>query len=239
MFKTIWDASGERLYETGLNRGVLYTAVANDPYGKGTAFNGLTEMAEKPAGAELTDLFSDNIKYAALRAAETFGATMSAYTYPEEFAECDGSVAPVAGVYLGQQVRKPFGFSYRTLIGDDQHDSADKGYKLHLLYGLTAAPSERTYNPINNSPDATTFSWELSSTPVVVPGYKPLSCITIDSTKVNAEKLAALEQILYGTPAIEAVGTFGEEGYVEAIAAVEARLPMPNEILTLMGETAA
>lgn len=236
MFKTIWDAIGERLYETGLDRGVLYTAVQSDPYGKGTAFNGLTEMTEKPAGAELTDLFADNIKYASLRAAETYGATMGAYTYPEEFNECDGSVAAEEGVYLGQQTRKPFGFSYRTLIGDDQHDSADKGYKLHLLYGLSAAPSERAYNPINDSPDATTFSWELSSTPVVVTGYKPVSCITIDSTKVDSVKLTALEQILYGTPAVEAVGTSGEQGYVAPVAAVEARLPMPTEVLTLMGD---
>lgn len=225
MFKTTWDAIGERLYETGLDRAVLYTATQSDPYGKGTAFNGLTEMTEKPSGAELTDLFADNIKYASLRAAETFGATMGAFTYPDEFAECDGSVSPADGVYFGQQARKPFGFSYRTLIGDDQHDSADKGYKLHLLYGMSAAPSERAYNPINDSPNATTFSWELSSTPVVVAGYKPVSCITIDSTKADAAKLAALEAILYGTAAVE--------GGAEA---VEARLPMPSEVLTLMGD---
>lgn len=229
-YNLIWDAMGERLYETGLDRGVLYTKKDADPYGRGTAFNGLTEMTEKPAGAEFTDLFADNIKYASLRAAETFGATMGAYCYPDEFAECDGSVEAEAGVYLGQQTRKPFGFSYRTMIGDDQHDGADLGYKIHLLYGLSAAPSERAYNPINDSPDATTLSWELSSTPIAVAGHKPVSNITIDSTKANPEKLAALEAILYGTAA---VGTVGEAGYS---AAVEARLPMPDEVLQLMAE---
>lgn len=228
--KIVWDALGERLFETGLDRGVLYTQKQTDPYGTGVPFNGLTEMTEKPAGAELTDLFADNIKYASLRAAETFGATLGAYCYPDEFAECDGSVEAEDGVYLGQQTRKPFGMCYRTMIGDDQHDGADKGYKLHLLYGLSAAPSERAYNPINDSPDATTFSWELSSTPITVAGHKPVSCITIDSTKANATKLAALEVILYGTAA---VGTQGEQGYT---AAVDARLPMPSEVLTLMGD---
>lgn len=228
--KIVWDALGERLFETGLDRGVLYTQKQTDPYGTGVPFNGLTEMTEKPAGAELTDLFADNIKYASLRAAETFGATMGAFCYPEEFAECDGSIAAESGVYLGQQARKPFGLCYRTMIGDDQHDGADKGYKLHLLYGLSASPSERAYNPINDSPDATTFSWELSSTPISVVGYKPVSNITIDSTKADSAKLAALEVILYGTAA---VGTQGTQGYT---AAVDARLPMPSEVLTLMGE---
>lgn len=217
MFNIQWDATGERLYETGLDRGVLYTAKESDPYGHGVAFNGLTEMTEKPSGADATDLFADNIKYASLRAAETYGASMGAYTYPEEFNECDGNVAAAKGVYFGQQSRKPFGLSYRTLIGDDQHDNADKGYKIHLVYGLTASPSERSYNPINDSPDATSFSWELNSTPVAVPGYKPVSTLTVDSTKVDAEKLTALENILYGS---------GE---------TEARLPLPSEVLTLIG----
>lgn len=217
MFNIQWDATGERLYETGLDRGVLYTAKESAPYGHGVAFNGLTEMTEKPSGADATDLFADNIKYASLRAAETYGASMGAYTYPEEFNECDGNVAAAKGVYFGQQSRKPFGLSYRTLIGDDQHDNADKGYKIHLVYGLTASPSERSYNPINDSPDATSFSWELNSTPVAVPGYKPVSTLTVDSTKVDAEKLAALENILYGS---------GE---------TEARLPLPSEVLTLIG----
>lgn len=217
MFNIQWDATGERLYETGLDRGVLYTAKESDPYGHGVAFNGLTEMTEKPSGADATDLFADNIKYASLRAAETYGANMGAFTYPEEFNECDGNVAAAKGVYFGQQSRKPFGLSYRTLIGDDQHDNADKGYKIHLVYGLTASPSERSYNPINDSPDATSFSWELNSTPVAVPGYKPVSTLTVDSTKVDAEKLTALENILYGS---------GE---------TEARLPLPSEVLTLIG----
>lgn len=234
--KIVWDALGERLFETGLDRGVLYVAKDTDPYGTGVPFNGLMEMTEKPTGAELTDLFADNIKYASLRAAETFGATIGAYCYPDEFAECDGSVEVEEGVYFGQQARKPFGLCYRTLIGDDQHDSADKGYKLHLLYGLSAAPAERAYNPINDSPDATTFSWELVSTPVVVTGRKPVSCITIDSTKATTGKLAALEVILYGTAAVDAVGTVDEQGYVAAVPAVDARMPMPSEVLTLMGD---
>lgn len=226
MFKMNWDAIGERNWEAGLDRGVLYTATMSDPYGKGVPFNGLTEMTEKPGGAELTDLWADNIKYASIRSAETFGATMGAYTYPPEFEECDGSVEVIPGVFIGQQDRKPFGFSYRTLIGDDQHEGANKGYKLHLLYGMSAQPSERARNPINDSPDATTFSWELNSTPVAVTGYKPVSHLTIDSTKADADKLADLEEILYGTAA-------ENEG-----EAVEARLPLPAEVFTLMGYTA-
>lgn len=225
MFKMTWDAIGERLWEAGLDRGVLYIAKEGDPYGKGVPFNGLTEMTEKPGGAELTDLWADNIKYASIRAAETFGATMGAYTYPPEFEECDGSVEAAQGVYLGQQTRKPFGFSYRTLIGNDQHDGADLGYKIHLLYGMSAQPSERARNPINESPDAATFSWELNSTPVTVANYKPVSHLTIDSTKADSTKLKALEKILYGTAA-------GEGG---SPAAVEARMPMPAEVLQLMG----
>lgn len=221
-----WDQVGERIFETGLDRGVLYVSKDETPYAKGVPFNGLTEMTEKPSGAEATDLFADNIKYASLRAAETFGATMGAYTYPDEFAECDGSVEPAKGVFLGQQMRKAFGLSYRTMVGDDQHEAADKGYKLHLLYGMTASPSERAYNTINDSPDATTFSWELTSNPVPVQGHKPVSCLTIDSTKVKPEKLQQLEEILYG----KAAGPSGEP------AAVEARLPMPDEVIELFGE---
>lgn len=226
MFLMNWDAIGERIFEAGLDRGVLYTAKEADPYGKGTAFNGLTEMTEKPGGAELTDLWADNIKYASIRAAETFSATMGAYTYPPEFEECDGSVEAAKGVYIGQQTRKPFGFSYRSMIGNDQHDGADLGYKIHLLYGMSAQPSERARNPINESPDATTFSWELNSTPVNVPNYKPTSHLTIDSTKADAAKLAELEKILYGTPA-------GENG---TQAAVDARLPLPAEVIEMMGD---
>lgn len=226
MFLMNWDAIGERIFEAGLDRGVLYTAKEADPYGKGTAFNGLTEMTEKPGGAELTDLWADNIKYASIRAAETFSATMGAYTYPPEFEECDGSVEAANGVYIGQQTRKPFGFSYRSMIGNDQHDGADLGYKIHLLYGMSAQPSERARNPINDSPDATTFSWELDSTPVNVPNYKPTSHLTIDSTKADAAKLAELEKILYGTPA-------GESG---TPAAVDARLPLPAEVIEMMGD---
>lgn len=226
MFLMNWDTIGERIFEAGLDRGVLYTAKEADPYGKGAAFNGLTEMTEKPGGAELTDLWADNIKYASIRAAETFSATMGAYTYPPEFEECDGSVEAAKGVYIGQQTRKPFGFSYRSMIGNDQHDGADLGYKIHLLYGMSAQPSERARNPINESPDATTFSWELDSTPVNVPNYKPTSHLTIDSTKADAAKLAELEKILYGTPS-------GENG---TPAAVDARLPLPAEVIEMMGD---
>lgn len=215
MSKLIWDATGERLYETGVRNGVLYVQEAG-AYPKGVVWNGLTAVTESPSGAEATPLYADDIKYLNLMSAEEFGATIEAYTYPEEFAVCDGSAAVVAGVYLGQQTRKTFGMSYRTVVGNDV-DNNEFGYKLHLIYGALAAPSEKAYATINDSPEAITFSWEISTTPVNVTGYKPTASITIDSTKVDKEKLAALEAILYGS----------EDA--------EARLPLPDEIATLMG----
>ena len=222
MSKLIWDAIGERFFETGISHGVLYPLnAALNTYPLGYVWNGLTGVTETPAGADLTDLWADDIKYASIRAADTFGATIEAYTYPEKFAECDGSAALVAGIYIGQQSRKTFGFAYRTVIGNDAEglDGA-AGYKLHLIYGASAAPSEKAFATINDSPDAITFSWELSTTPVPVTGHKPTALLTIESTKVDPTKLAALEDILYGT------------------ASLAPRLPLPNEVATLMTGTA-
>lgn len=218
MSKLVWDQAGERYYETGVKQGVLYVQSAG-VYGKGVAWNGLTAVTESPSGAEATALYADDIKYLNLISAEEFGATVEAYTYPEEFMECDGSAAIAEGVYIGQQARKSFGLCYRTTLGNDTENN-DYGYKLHLIYGATAAPSERAYATINDSPEAITFSWELTTTAVNVTGYKPTACITIDSTKVDETKLKALEDILYGTE---------DE---------EARLPLPDEIVTLMGTAA-
>lgn len=214
----VWDKTGERFYETGVNHGVLYPQNADGTYSTGVVWNGLTGVTESPDGAEPTDLWADNIKYASLRSAETFGATIEAYTYPEEFAECDGSYAVSAGVYLGQQARKPFGFSYRTEVGSDTiaDASGNEAYKLHIIYNATASPSEKAYETINDSPDAITFSWELTTTPVPVSGRKPTATITIDSTKADKTKLKALEDTLYGTdsedptlpPPDEVIGMF-------------------------------
>lgn len=219
MSKLVWDQTGERIYETGVKNGVLYVQGVGGTYDKGVAWNGLTAVTESPSGAEVTPLYADDIKYLNLMSTEEFGATIEAYTYPEEFAECDGSASIATGVYIGQQARKTFGLSYRTVIGNDV-DSNDYGYKLHLIYGALAAPSEKAYATINDSPEAITFSWEITTTPVNVKGFKPTASVTIDSTKVEAEKLAALEAILYGT----------EEK--------EARLPLPDEIATLMAASA-
>lgn len=224
MSKIVWDQTGERLYETGVDRGVLYLVGAlTGAYDTGFAWNGLTAVTESPSGAEATDLYADNIKYLSMRSAETFGATIEAYTYPDEFAECDGSATLATGVQIGQQSRKTFGLCYRTQIGNDV-DLNDHGYKLHLIYGCSASPSERAYATINDSPEAITFSWELTTTPVNVSGLKPTACVTIDSTKADPECLAALEEILYGKDA-------GGEGVP---AAVEPRLPLPDEIKTIM-----
>ena len=214
--KLTWDQTGERFYETGVDRGVLYP-VSDGAYTKGVAWNGLTAVTESPSGAEATAIWADNIKYLNLVSNEEFGATIEAYTYPDEFAECDGSAAIATGVYIGQQSRKTFGLSYRTVLGNDV-ESNDYGYKLHLIYGALAAPSERGYSTINDSPEAITFSWEVTTTPVNVEGFKPTACVTIDSTKTDATKLAALEAILYG-------GTDSEP-----------RLPLPDEIITIMGD---
>ena len=218
MSKLVWDKTGERFYETGVKNGVLYIPKAG-VYNKGVAWNGLTAVTESPSGAEATPLYADDIKYLNLLSAEEFGGTIEAYTYPDEFMECDGSAALATGVYIGQQKRSTFGLCYRTVLGNDV-DNNDYGYKLHLVYGALAAPSEKGYSSINDDPEAITLSWEFTTTPVTVAGHKPTASITIDSTKVDAGKLAALEAILYGSET------------------EEARLPLPDEIATLMGEAA-
>ena len=212
-----WDETGEKLYETGVDHGVLYP-MGQSGYGDGVAWNGLTTVTETPSGAEATKLYADNIKYLEIRSAEEFGGTIEAYTYPDEWAECDGSAALATGVYAGQQPRKVFGLCYRTVLGNDV-DLDKHGYKLHIVYGCTASPSERSYATINDSPEAITFSWEFSSVPVNVTGHKPVSCIVIDSTKVDATKLATLESILYGTG---------------GSTTVAARLPLPAEIVSTL-----
>lgn len=216
MPKLIWDKTGERYYETGTDHGVLYPQGAEGTYPKGVAWNGLTAVTESPSGAEANPLYADNIKYLNLMSAEDFGGTIEAYTYPDEFAECDGSAEIATGIKIGQQKRKAFGFSYRTRLGNDI-DGDDYGYKLHLVYGAMASPSEKAYATVNESPEAITLSWEFSTTPVSVTGHKPTAHLEIDSTKVDAEKLAALEAILYGSES------------------EEARLPLPDEIVTLVG----
>ena len=215
MSKLVWDKTGERLYETGVKQGVLYPQAAGGTYPKGVAWNGLTNITESPSGAEATALYADDIKYLNLVSAEELGGTIEAYTYPDEFAECDGSAALTDGVFIGQQDRKTFGLCYRTTLGNDV-DSNGHGYKLHLIYGALAAPSEKAYATINDSPEAITFSWEFKTTPVNVAGHKPTASITIDSTKVSETKMAALEKVLYGD------------------SDVEARLPLPDEVVQIL-----
>lgn len=215
MAKLVWDATGERKYENGVRNGVLYVMDQSGTYPKGVAWNGLTAVTESPSGAEATALYADDVKYLNLISAEEFGATVEAYTYPDEFAQCNGEASLVDGVTIGQQPRKTFGMAYRTVLGNDVENES-YGYKLHLIYGAVASPSEKAYATINDSPEAITFSWELKTTPVVVNGFKPTASLTIDSTKANAEKLKALEDILFGSET------------------AEARLPLPNEIATLM-----
>ena len=193
MSKIVWDKTGERFYETGVKYGVLYIPT-NGVYSKGVAWNGLTAVTESPSGAEATPLYADDTKYLNLMSNEEFGATIEAYTYPDEFAECDGSASIATGVMIGQQSRKTFGLCYRTTLGNDT-DGNDHGYKLHLIYGALAAPSEKGYSTINDSPEAITFSWEVTTTPVSVTGFKPTASITIDSTKADPAKLTALEKI--------------------------------------------
>ena len=197
MAKLEWDKTGERLIEAGVSEVALFP-MEDGVYGDGVAWNGVTAINENPSGADITDLYADNIKYASLRAAEKYGFTIEAYTYPDEWAECDGSAEAATGVFLGQQSRKAFGLVFKTQIGDDTHPGLDKGYKLHIIYNSTASPSSRGYATINENPDAITFSWEANSTPATVEDYKPCSTIVIDSTKADATKLAALEKYIYG-----------------------------------------
>lgn len=222
MPKLVWDKTGERLYETGVKQCVLYLPT-NGVYSKGVAWNGITAVNENPSGAEATALYADDSKYLNLYSVEEFGATVEAYTYPDEFAECDGSAEIAKGVMVGQQTRKTFGLCYRTTIGNDV-DGNDHGYKLHIIYGAMASPSEKAYSTINDSPEAMTFSWELTTTPVTVTGKKPTASIVIDSTKCDPQKLAALEAILYGKDATSEQANDG----------AEPRLPLPDEIATLM-----
>ena len=222
MAKLVWDQTGDRLYETGVSKGVLYPVQSDGTYSKGVAWNGLSSVTESPSGAEANPIYADDMKYLNLLSAEEFSATIEAYTYPDEFAECDGSADIATGVSIGQQKRKVFGLCYRTVLGNDV-DSNDHGYKLHLIYGCMAAPSEKAYASINDSPEAITFSWEISTTPVNVTGFKPTASITIDSTKAKKEKLTALEEILYGKDGSD--------------TSANARLPLPDEIATLMSES--
>ena len=228
MAKVKWDQTGERLYETGVDRGVIYPQASNGSYPNGAGWNGLTAVTESPSGAEPTPLWANNHKYLTLMSVEEFGATIEAHTYSDEFAECDGSAELAKGVRIGQQKRKAFGFTYRTKIGNDV-DGESYGYKLHLVYGALAAPSEKNRQTINEDPEATTMSWEISTTPVEVDGFEPTSHLEIDSTTADPEKLAALETILYGKDPTQPEGSDG----------VDPRLPLPDEVATLMGAAKA
>lgn len=220
MSKLTWDKTGERYYETGVKNCALYVRNADGSYPSGVAWNGITAVTESPSGAEASPLYADDIKYLNLVSTEELGGTIEAYTYPDEFAECDGSAELVTGVMLGQQVRKTFGLAYKTTLGNDTEGN-DHGYKLHLIYGCLAAPSEKAYATINDSPEAITFSWEFTTTPVEVAGFKPTANITIDSTKVDAAKLKAFEEVLFGSDD------------------AEPKLPLPNEVAQLLGSTEA
>jgi hypothetical protein len=213
-----WDNVGERLYETGVDHGVLYIPDASGVYSDGVAWNGLTAVTESPSGAESTAQYADNIKYLNLVSAEEFGATIEAFTYPDEFAQFDGTAVPSPGISIGQQARKMFGLSYRTRVGNDT-DGSDHGYKLHLIYGCQAAPSEKAYATINDSPEAITFSWEVTTTPMPVTDYKPTAQLVIDSTKVDEAVLKTVETMLYGS------------------AGVDPRLPSPDEIINAFEST--
>lgn len=219
MAKLVWDDIGQKLYETGVDHAVLYLQDTDGAYSTGVAWNGITAITESPSGAEPSPQFADNIKYLNLMSAEEFGGTIEAFTYPDEWMECDGSAILSEGIVIGQQPRKPFGLSYRTNIGNDV-EGQNFGYKLHFIYGALASPSEKSYSTINDSPEAIAFSWELTTTPVNVAGNQPTAYLSIDSTKVDATKLAAFEDIIYGT------------------TTDEARMPMPDEVLTLLTTTA-
>lgn len=219
MPKLVWDKTGERFYETGVSQGVLYPLnTESSTYDSGVAWNGLSTVTESPSGAEANPVYADNTKYLSLMSAEEFGATIEAYTYPDEFAQCDGSAEIAKGVTIGQQSRKTFGLCYKTVLGNDV-DGDDHGYKLHIIYGAMASPSEKGYTTINDSPEAIAFSWEITTTPVTVDGFKPTASLVIDSTKADPTKLAELEKILYGSDEPESATP---------------RLPLPDEIATLM-----
>ena len=264
MAKLLWDQTSERYYETGTDRGVVYPFnKTTKKYTGGVAWSGLTGVTESPSGAEPTDLYADNIKYLTLRSAETLGATVTAYTYPDEFAVLDGSATIATGVTVGQQARGMFGLSYRTLVGNDT-DLNDHGYKLHLLYGATASPSEKAYSTVNDSPEAVEFSWELTTTPVDVPGFKPTASITIDSTKVDGTKLTTLENLLYGTdgvftkftgstfatgvtyyelteagiyvPTEDETPQTGKDYYTQTSEGTGAELPLPKRVMEIFAE---
>lgn len=217
MSKLEWDKVGEKFYETGTDRGVLYPQTGKDnAYGKGVAWNGLTGITESPGGAEATDLYADNIKYGSMRSAETFSGTIEAYTYPKEFEDCDGSREIAEGIIIGQQNRVPFGLSYRTMIGNDV-SSEDEDYKINLIYGATASPSEKAYSTINDSPEAITFSWEFDTTPVNVPGnFKPTAHLILDTRRLTKDQVKAIEDALYGTES------------------AEAKLPLPEEVMSII-----
>ena len=223
MSKLVWDETGKRFYETGVDHVVLYPMNNNGAYNGGVSWNGVTAITESPSGAEATPLYADNIKYLNLLSAEDFGATLESYTYPDEWAACDGSAEIATGVVIGQQPRKAFGLCHRTKIGNDI-DGQDHGYKLHLIYNAMATPAERGYQTINNDPEAITFSWTITTNPVDVSGHKPTASLIIDSTKVDAAKLASLEEILYGKNPTSSGGTDG----------AEPRLPLPDEIINLL-----
>lgn len=219
--KLVWDKVGERYYETGVSKCALYLQDSKGTYPKGVAWNGITGITESPSGAEANDIYADNIKYATLRSAELLGATLEAYTSPDEWAECDGSIEPVKGLRIGQQTRRSFGLTYVTQIGNDTSTEEDDGYKIHFIYGATASPSERAYQTTNESPEAITFSWELSTTPVNVDGYKPTSFISISSLDIDPKALKAIEEAIYGTDT------------------EDPHLPLPDEIIEMIKENSS
>ena len=227
MSKLQWDKTGERLYETGLDRGVLYVMGDNSEYEDGVPWNGLTAVNENPSGAESNPLYADNQKYVNLISTEDFGATVEAYTYPEEFEVCDGSAEIATGIIIGQQTRRAFGMAYRTLIGNDVLGQ-DFGYKIHLIYGAQASPSEKNRQTVNDNPDAVSFSWDVTTTPVAVPGYKTTAHLVIDSTKTTARRLAMLEDVIYGRDYVPG------SPIADPIEALNARLPSPEDILTII-----
>lgn len=218
MTRILWDSAGQRLYETGVDRGVLYIPNSSGVYNIGYGWNGLTTVTESPSGAEPSAQYADNVKYLNLLSAEDFGATIEAFIYPDAFGQCDGTAAPQPGVSVAQQGRKSFGLSFRTKIGNDL-DGSDHGYKIHLIYGALASPSEKAYATINDSPEAITFSWDVTTTPTAVTGLKPTSLIVVDSTKVGSSNLTALEDALYGSPG------------------VDPRLPLPDEVISILTGT--